>query len=761
MAAKATIKKFGLQTGTTGTVYATWTWSKKNTEHYQVKWYYDTGNGIWFVGSDSTTTEKQSTYSAPSNAKNVRFYVKPISKKRKVNNKETSYWTASWSTAKTYSFSKNPPTTPPAPSVTIEKFKLTAELDNLNVNATTIQFQIVRSDWKVVKTGTATIRTAHAAYSCTVAAGYEYKVRCRSVKGKTYSAWSEYSENVGTIPAASSGIVTLKALSETSIYVSWYKVTNADNYEVQYTTNTTYFDSSPNNVSSVTVESKATHTEITGLESGERYYFRIRATNEKGESSWTAIKSLVIGKEPAAPTTWSSATTVKTGEPLNLYWVHNSEDGSSQVKAILELTIDGNTTTKTITNSTDEDEKDKTSVYSVSTKGYKEGVQLKWRVRTCGITGKYGEWSVQRTVDIYSPPVLEVDVTDTAGELIEILTGFPFYISCTASPDTQTPIGYSVNVVANETYETVDDIGNEKIVSAGDEVYSKYFNSTERLMLEMSAGNIDLENNIEYTVKCTVSMNSGLTAESEYTFDVGWDETQYDPDAEIGIDEETVSAYIHPFCEDEDGEPIEGVLLSVYRREFNGAFTELASDIENGRDIFVTDPHPALDYARYRIVATSKETGAVSYYDVPGYPVGEKAVIIQWDEAWSNFDTTNEDALEQPAWSGSLLRLPYNIDVSDKHKSDVALVNYIGRTYPVTYYGTHVDVTSSWSVEIPKNDEETLYALRRLCMWMGDVYVREPSGSGYWATISVSFSQKHCEVTIPVSLEIARVEGGV
>ena len=69
--------------------------------------------------------------------------------------------------------------------------------------------------------------------------------------------------------------------------------------------------------------------------------------------------------------------------------------------------------------------------------------------------------------------------------------------------------------------------------------------------------------------------------------------------------------------------------------------------------------------------------------------------------------------------------------------------------------------SSSWSVEIDKNDIDTLYALRRLARWTGDVYVREPSGSGYWANINVSFSQTHCKLIIPVKLEINRVVGGV
>ena len=201
--------------------------------------------------------------------------------------------------------------------------------------------------------------------------------------------------------------------------------------------------------------------------------------------------------------------------------------------------------------------------------------------------------------------------------------------------------------------------------------------------------------------------------------------------------------------------------LSVYRREFDGKFTELATGLDGAKHTTVTDPHPALDYARYRIVAITKDTGAVSYADLPGYPIQGKSVIIQWDEAWTNFETDETAALEQPAWSGSLLKLPYNIDVSESNTSDVEHIEYIGREHPVSYYGTQLGETSTWNVTIDKNDKETIYALRRLAKWMGDVYVREPSGIGYWASISVSFSQKHCEVTIPVTLEITRVEGGV
>lgn len=755
----ARIDVFGLQADTDRTVYATWTWSKSNTEEYKVMWYYYTENKVWFVGSNTTVTDNQSVYTAPQNATHVKFKVKPISKTRTVNNKTTSYWTAGWSTQKTYNFSNNPPVTPPVPTVNIEKYTLTAKLENLDVNASEIQFNVVKNNKTSFKTGTAKITTSYASYSCTVDAGGEYKVRCRSRRDGMYSDWSDYSANVTTVPAATEGITNCRATSETSVYLEWAKVNSAETYEIQYTTKLDYFDDS-DKVQSVT-GIKSTKYEKTGLESGEEYFFRVRSVNKNGESAWCEVKSIIIGTKPIAPTTWSSTTTVVTGEPLTLYWVHNSEDESSQTFAEVEMYIDDTKYVYTVENSTDENEKDKTSSYVIDTLPYDEGVKIRWRVRTAGITMTYGEWSIERTVDIYAPPTVELNIVDINGENIEVLETFPFYVSALAGPNTQVPTGYYLTVVANEAYEAVDSIGNVSMVNNGDTVYAKYFDTDEALLVEFSANNIDLENNVSYTITCTASMNSGLTAESSLDFTVAWTDMEYEPNAEISIDGESYYASIRPYCEDEDGNLIPDITLSVYRREFDGSFTELATGIDNVSNTFITDPHPSLDYARYRIVAITNSTGAVSYCDIPGIPVVCDAAIIQWDESWNNFDVTDEDELEEPVWTGSMLKLPYNIDVSDKSSADVALIEYIGREHPVSYYGTQTGFSSTWNMDIAKDDDETLYMLRRLQRWMSDVYVREPSGSGYWANMTVSFSQKHREMTIPVTLTLVRVEGGV
>lgn len=209
---------------------------------------------------------------------------------------------------------------------------------------------------------------------------------------------------------------------------------------------------------------------------------------------------------------------------------------------------------------------------------------------------------------------------------------------------------------------------------------------------------------------------------------------------------------------------IEKSTLAVYRRQFDGEFVEIASDLENSSNRFVTDPHPALDFGRYRVVAKSKSTGAISYYDMPGYPINESGIIIQWEEQWQNYITSeineNDTYAERP-WSGSMVRLPYNVDVSDDSDSDVSLVEYIGRKHPVSYYGTQVGQTANWNTDVPRRDVETLYALRRLAAYQGDVYVRESSGSGYWAHVNVSVSKKHQNGVVPVTIKVTRVEGGI
>ena len=825
-ATRVTITAFGLQANTDRTFFGTWSWSRDNTAHFEIRWFYGTGDKAKFTGNSSTVewldnAQPQSLYTAPENATYVSFQVKPIAKTHKVNNSDVYYWTAQWSTEQFYYMKNLPPAKPPTPTVTMEDYTLKVEVNGVEEDNIDIEFEIIQNDLTVYKTGKSKVTRSVAKYSCSVSPGYSYKVRCRALKNNLRSGWTDYSSNVNTKPNKPEKINDLRAVSETAITLTWDEAVTADSYDIEYAIRLDYLGMS--NASTTINNITAPRYTITGLSSGEKYFVRVRAVNAQGTSDWTEAKSIILGAVPSAPTTWSSSTTVTVGEDMKFYWMHNSKDGSKESKAELSYVVDnGSEVLKEIVKV---DTSDDVSYYWLPTLSYREGASIKWRVRTAGITGEYGPWSVTRTITIYAPPSLSLVISDDGlnTRSLRQITKYPFYIKAVAGPSSQIPIGYHFSIIAKDTYETMDEHGNVKMVIAGQEIYSNFLDVNERLiLLTMTPSDVNLENNIEYELLCTVTMNSGLTEDASAEFRVSLDDVTYYPAAEILFDETTLSASIRPYCTytpyifyqvsynastgvytrtntaisplegtsvdnalttQEDlvfvgvnasGETIyfsvipsnreylvENVVLSVYRKDYDGRFVEIAKDVPNLDNRYVTDPHPSLDLATYRVVATDTTNGSISYTDIPGYPVGIKSVIIQWDETWSNLEILGDNPTDEVSWAGSMLKLPYNIDVSDSNEMDVSLIEYIGRSHPVTYYGTQLGVTSTWRMEIPKTDKATLYGLRLLAIYTGDVYVREPSGSGYWANISVSYEQKHRELTIPITLTIKRVEGGM
>ena len=825
-ATRVTITAFGLQANTDRTFFGTWSWSRDNTAHFEIRWFYGTGDKAKFTGNSSTVewldnAQPQSLYTAPENATYVSFQVKPIAKTHKVNNSDVYYWTAQWSTEQFYYMKNLPPAKPPTPTATMEDYTLKVEVNGVEEDNIDIEFEIIQNDLTVYKTGKSKVTRSVAKYSCSVSPGYSYKVRCRALKNNLRSGWTDYSSNVNTKPNKPEKINDLRAVSETAITLTWDEAITADSYDIEYAIRLDYLGMS--NASTTINNITAPRYTITGLSTGEKYFVRVRAVNAQGTSDWTEAKSIILGAVPSAPTTWSSSTTVTVGEDMKFYWMHNSKDGSKESKAELSYVVDnGSEVLKEIVKV---DTSDDVSYYWLPTLSYREGASIKWRVRTAGITGEYGPWSVTRTITIYAPPSLSLVISDDGlnTRSLRQITKYPFYIKAVAGPSSQIPIGYHFSIIAKDTYETMDEHGNVKMVIAGQEIYSNFLDVNERLiLLTMTPSDVNLENNIEYELLCTVTMNSGLTEEASAEFRVSLDDVTYYPAAEILFDETTLSASIRPYCTytpyifyqvsynastgvytrtntaispiegtsvenalttQEDlvfvgvnasGETIyfsvipsnreylvENVVLSVYRKDYDGRFVEIAKDVPNLDNRYVTDPHPSLDLATYRVVATDTTNGSISYTDIPGYPVGIKSVIIQWDETWSNLEILGDNPTDEVSWAGSMLKLPYNIDVSDSNEMDVSLIEYIGRSHPVTYYGTQLGVTSTWRMEIPKTDKATLYGLRLLAIYTGDVYVREPSGSGYWANISVSYEQKHRELTIPITLTIKRVEGGM
>lgn len=767
---------------------ARWEWDDPNvhTQEFSVRWWYMTELETWYLLDEQTVDRavRNSRVAIQEDAVKMWVLIKPISKTYK-NSKgnEVEYFTSEYSTKVVKWLIPNPPETPSIPTVDIPELwtdVMRMSVTNVATDDTNyksfIKFQILQDGTQYINTVSVPVVNNDANYQCRIAIGHWYKVRCRleqqnkNSKTTSYwkervSEWSDWTDRQETIPigVASHNVEGLKIADAWYAHVSWVPpditLYATYTYKIEYANNIEYFDVTSQTTIIPDISGLQHNVALTYDQQGNNeWFFRVCATNEKGDSKWSDIKSIIIGEPPSAPTTWSSSETAVIGESVTMYWVHNSKDNSKMQSAELELTIDGRT--ETFGPLEPESSEETVHYFTLQTEELNEGHNIQWRVRTAGTTGSYGEWSISREISIYDMPEVQVRILEADGD--DTIDSYPITVGVYTTPLTQLVIGYHISIVSRDDYVSLDETDNPVVVQAGSAVYSKYFDNDvhNEQLFTISAKDVTLENNMRYYVQVEAFMDSGLSATSYALFTPAWSESEFSPNAEIGVDEALIAVNIRPYCVDDDGDLISNILLSVYRIDYDGSLVKIEEDIPNNGLTFVTDPHPPLNYARYRIVAQSSLTGAISYYDLPSYPIDEKAVIIQWNDWERTFLSEGSYELNPQSTPAAMLRLPYNIDVSDRNDMDVALVEYIGRKHPVSYYGTQVGSSATWNVEIDKKDAETLYALRQLAVWQGDVYVREPSGSGYWAHVSVSFSQVHRQLTIPVTLDIVRVEGG-
>ena len=351
---RVTMLMFDKEQGTDRTIIASWIYSRDKNEaqkvdHYEVRWEYllfgaNYGKSIWYQGEktdisyDEYVTNSYSKYTAPSNATQVRIRVKPVSKEipktilktgigwvdGTVNtfgnafinntisgqavasvggvNKEV-YFVGDFVTY-TYIFGADPPAAPTGLDVELKDYNLTASLSGIDSDIHSVQFRYVMdNDSSTYYESTfVVVNAAYASYTWpNVTPGHKYKVQCRLVKKNNGATgeWSDYSENYSSGPAEPSEL-TIKTYSENEVQLDWKAASNAKTYDVQYTKNKDYFDTS-SEVQSYTAETN--RAIISVPESGIEWFFRVRAVSDGNEeSAWTDPESIVVGTKPTAPT---------------------------------------------------------------------------------------------------------------------------------------------------------------------------------------------------------------------------------------------------------------------------------------------------------------------------------------------------------------------------------------------------------------------------------------------------------------------------
>lgn len=773
--------------GANRSAYATIPWVHDNTDHAVYMWSYAIMNGnsmIWFDESESTTSSYQNNafnvpnYSIPEQAVKIRIKSKIVAQTYEDEHfgGQLEYWYTEYSTWAEFDLSiLDPPTPSSGPSVDITaNGRLTATLSNYTITTAGnaklyVEFQILQDSANVIASGEnmrVPLNYGYAELKYIVPTdGHNYRVRARGVIGTNkFGEWSAWSETKYTGPATPKSLISAQAYGVDRVKLTWERVESADTYVIEYIDKQELFDVSGSAKTAETSDNVTMYVtdRFSGDDFGKTWYFRVKAKNSTGSSGWTNVLSCTLARTPSAPTTWSETGVIPLGDIARLFWVHNAEDNSNETQATItyRLSTDPENPIEVVINDdpSDENVSDMIHTYEIDTSEYETGCMIYWSVKTKGAAPDYSDSSAERQIGVYANPTVSFTVDSE-------IVALPIEFRATAEPPQQTAVSWNVSITALEEYSTVDNVGNTIHINAGQVIYSKFLDASFNIVdFSIGAGDVTLENNIQYSITVTVGMNSGLSASTTHEFTVSFSYDVPDPDAEILLNSDDFSASIRPYVYNNDINGYDGsVVMSVYRKEYDGRFVAIAKNLANTGYTSVIDPHPSLNSARYRIVATSLNTGHSSYIDLSGASFNVAGMVIQWGDTWSEYDPdmSGDRIYEEPKWTGSLVHLPYNVDISEEVDPDVALIEYIGRSAPVTYFGTQLGVGGSWSTVIAANDYDTIYALRRLAIYRGNAYIRSSNGIGYWAQVNVSFQKTNREVTIPVTFTVKRVEGGI
>lgn len=472
---------------------------------------------------------------------------------------------------------------------------------------------------------------------------------------------------------------------------------------------------------------------ISGLETGKTWYFRLRFYMEDGNSTeyspWTVIKSLDLTSAPETPDLVLSSDAILVGETFDASWIYVSTDGTRQNYAeVREVTVSNGSITsygKIIGKTTTSQR----ITFNTKTLKWTAGQTKYLALKVVSRSGRTSEWSQYETIQIVEPVTCEITEASIVSESTEVRS----YMALKDMPMTVTVAGAGNTKVTSVVIERADSYHIDRPDEGeyegyeGEAVYvhSQTGDSQITINNEDLIGRLD--DGAPYRIVATVSDQYGQKATATQDFEVHWTHQALVPLATASVDEENYVAMITPVAPDGATETDR---CDIYR--LSADKPELIyPDAEFGETY--VDPYPAFnEHSGHRVVFKTANND---------YITAENQL------AWFDLDEDENDYLETKNgiidFDGDQIEFQYNLDVSHSWSKDFTETQYLGGSVQGDWNPAISRSGTIGSVAIRLTDGELLEKVRRLASYPGICKVRTPDGTCISATVQVSESWKH------------------
>ena len=372
--------------------------------------------------------------------------------------------------------------------------------------------------------------------------------------------------------------------------------------------------------------------------------------------------------------------------------------------------------------------------------GYTPG-QYYLAVRVRAASGRQSEWSVPVAVYVPAEPTISFS-TDLINQE-NIMTTLDGSIVLTMSTD-NIPAQYTVSIVRRFDYHI--DRPDDSVFDGfeGESIWMQsgtHSGTSETITYAIVQDELigALDDNAGYTLSATITDDMGQTVTVSRDFDISWDEQPTMPQGQISVDKDNGIALITV-----DAPAVETTeTFDVYRLTADKP-EKILEDCSFG--VTYVDPYPAIGEAGgHRIVQMSK------YKDY----ITEDRQLAWLDLGPDDGDLLDEECMIIDA-DGMQIRLPYNIELSNRWQKDFQRTAYLGGSVQGDWNPSVLKDLTAKTVIVRGDDEFT--DMRDLAEYAGPAHIRTPDGSSFACDIQVAEDTKYNDGKVTYNLTIRAID---